>query len=208
MEVNTAFSSDEKGLYTGFLYIFEKKRPGMISMDNTVLLVVDIQERLFIQMNDKEALIKGVKAVINGAKILNIPILVTEQAPQKIGKTISEIAGLILNKPLFEKVDFSCCGNVDFVKKIKSLKRKNIVIVGVETHVCVYQTAVDLIARGFKVHVVVDAVSSRTAFNKDIGLQLMKDAGASLTSVETVLCELLKRAQGEEFKEILKLIKY
>ena len=179
----------------------------MLSVKNTLLLVVDVQERLAGQMYEKEAFIKNIQAVIKGAQIFNFPILMTEQAPQKIGKTIPEIARLLAGAKVFEKTSFSCCGNEDFIKTIKSLKRKNVLITGVETHVCVYQTTVDLIRLGQNVHVVVDGVSSRSAFNKGIGLELMKDAGASLTSVETALCELLKKAEGEQFKEILKLIK-
>jgi len=179
----------------------------MLSVKNTLLLVVDVQERLAGQMHEKESLIKNIQAVIKGSKIFDLPMLMTEQAPQKIGKTIPEIVSLLAGAKVFAKTSFSCCGNVDFVKTIKSLKRKNVLITGVETHVCVYQTAVDLIRLGLNVHVIVDGVSSRSAFNKGIGLQLMKDAGGSLTSVETVLCELLKKAEGEKFKKILNLIK-
>jgi len=179
----------------------------MLSIKNTLLLVVDVQERLAGQMHEKESLTKNILAVIKGAKIFDIPILMTEQAPQKIGKTIPEITLLLAGVKVFEKTSFSCGGNKDFVKAIKSLERENVLITGVETHVCVYQTTLDLMRLGFNVHVVVDGVSSRSDFNKGIGLQLMKDAGASLTSVETVLCALLKKAEGEQFKKILKLIK-
>ncbi len=179
----------------------------MLSVFDTLLLVVDVQERLFPHMQDKKALVQSLQSVINGAKVFHLPVIFTEQAPEKIGKTILEINSLLGDAARFEKLTFSCCGQTDFVSKIAALKKKNILLTGVETHVCVYQTAVDLMKMGFNVHVVVDAVSSRTNFNKEIGLNLMAKAGASLTSVETVLCSLLKRAEGHEFKEVLKLIK-
>lgn len=179
----------------------------MLTVKDTLLLVMDIQERLFPQMYEKETFLRNVQMIIKGALTFHLPVLVTEQAPQKIGRTIPEIFTLLSGVKIFEKFSFSGCGNPDLLKKLKSLKRKDILIAGVEAHVCVYQSVCDLVRLGFDAYAVVDAVSSRTQFNKEIGLENIKRAGGHWTSVETVLCELLKEARGEQFKAILKLIK-
>ena len=179
----------------------------MLSVFDTFLLVIDVQEKLLPRMQQKETLTRNLQTIIQGARVFSLPVIYTEQAPNKIGTTIPELAPLLKGCDRFEKLSFSCYGLPDFVMKVTALKKKNVIVAGVETHVCVYQTVLDLIKMGFNVHVVVDAVSSRTPLNKEIGLNLMSRAGANLTSTETVLCELLKRAEGKEFKEIFDLIK-
>jgi nicotinamidase-related amidase len=118
-----------------------------------------------------------------------------------------EIAELLTNQSPVSKLSFSCCGSDQFLKDLAAVNRKNILIVGIEAHVCVYQTAADLVNLNYDVQVVADAVASRTAENKQIGLEKSKDAGASLTSTETALFELLKEAKGDKFKEIINLVK-
>ncbi len=155
----------------------------------------------------KDTTLKNIAGMIQGAKILGIPILWTEQAPQKIGKTTPAIAELLSNLNPIEKTTFSCCADAKFMQALGHHDRKQILITGIETHVCVYQTAQDLVDLGFDVHVVADAVSSRTEENRTAGLERMKDIGAGLTTTEMALCELMKVAEGEKFKQILKLIK-
>lgn len=179
----------------------------MLTASHCLLLVVDVQESLSAVMFQKESTLKNIAHMIQGAKILTIPILWTEQAPQKIGKTVSVIAELLKNSIPLEKITFSCCADANFMQALGAINRRQILIVGIETHVCVYQTACDLVNLGYDVQVVADAVSSRTQENRELGLERIKEIGAEITSTEMAVCELLKRAEGEKFKHILKLIK-
>jgi len=148
-----------------------------------------------------------VQKLIKGIQVLGIPILWVEQNPQGLGATIPEIANILSNIKPISKMSFSCCRNDRFVQELKNLNCKQVLIAGIEAHVCVYQTAADLVNLGHEVQVVTDAVSSRNMENKEIGLQKMRESGVSLTSVETALFELLKVAEGKQFKEILKIVK-
>ena len=179
----------------------------MLKMENVALLLVDIQGNLAHSMHGKELLFKNLQKLIKGIQVLGIPILWTEQNPQGLGPTIPEIADLLSNIQPISKMSFSCCQNDRFVQALKALNRKQVLIAGIEAHVCIYQTAVDLVDLGYEVQVVTDAISSRKIENKEIGLQKMRDSGVSLTSVETALFELLKKAEGEQFREILKIVK-
>jgi len=179
----------------------------MLKMENVALLLVDIQGNLAHSMHGKELLFKNMQKLIKGIQVLGIPILWTEQNPQGLGPTIPEIADLLSNIQPISKMSFSCCQNDRFVQALKALNRKQVLIAGIEAHVCVYQTAVDLVDLGYEVQVVTDSVSSRKIEDKEIGLQKMRDSGVSLTSVETALFELLKVAEGEQFREILKIVK-
>ena len=179
----------------------------MLILENTVLIVVDVQEKLAHVMSEKRVLLENLEKIIKGAQILGIPILLTEQNPEGLGPTIPEIARLLPNIQPVRKLSFSCCGSNRFMQALKALSRKQVLIAGIETHVCVYQTAVDLLNLEYEVQVVADAVSSKTVENRQIGLAKIRDAGAALTSMETALFELLKVAEGTKFKEILKIVK-
>jgi len=179
----------------------------MLVVDDAVLLVVDVQGNLAQAMHEKEALFDALRRVIRGAQALEIPILRAEQNPEGLGPTIPEIDALLPESPPFSKLSFSCCGNVDFVRELEALSRKQVLVAGIEAHVCVYQTARDLAALGYEVHVVADAVSSRTAGNRSVGLQRMRELGAVTTSVEMALFELLRTAEGPAFKELLRIVK-
>ncbi len=179
----------------------------MLKIESTTLVIVDIQGHLAHLMHGKERLFKNVQKLIKGIQILGIPILWVEQNPQGLGPTIPEIADILSSIQPISKMSFSSCRNDGFLQSLNALNRKQVLIAGIEAHVCVYQTAADLVNIGYEVQVVTDAVSSRSVENKDIGLQRMKDSGVSLTSVETALFELLKVAEGEQFKEILKIVK-
>ena len=179
----------------------------MLEIDNTTLLIVDIQGNLAHLMHGKELLFKNVQTLIKGVQIIGIPILWVEQNPQGLGPTIPEIADILKNIQPIIKMSFSCCRNDRFLQALNALNRKQVLIAGIETHICVYQTSAELVDMGYDVQVVTDAVSSRNLANKEIGLQRMRDSGASLTSVETALFELLKVAEGEQFREILNIVK-
>ena len=179
----------------------------MLSVDNSVLLVIDVQEKLFRAIHQKEQLLDNLQRLIKGIKVLEIPILLTEQYPQGLGATIPEIAQLVSVIKPFPKVCFNCCGDAAFLQAFKKLNRKQVLIAGIESHVCVYQTAADLLTAGYEVYVVRDGVSSRTEQNIDIGLKMMAQLGAKITSTETALFELLKVAKGDKFKAISKIVK-
>jgi nicotinamidase-related amidase len=179
----------------------------MLKMENTVLLLVDIQGKLAHLMHEKERLFDNLQKLIKGIQVLGIPVLWVEQNPSGLGPTIPEVADLLPDSRPIGKMSFSSCRNDRFLQALKHLNRQQVLIAGIETHICVYQTAADLVDMGVEVHVVTDAVSSRNAANKAIGLQKMRDAGAGWTSVETALFELLQVAEGEPFKALLSIVK-
>ncbi len=179
----------------------------MLERDDTALVVIDVQGKLALLMHDKAELFTNLRRMIQGARVLGVPILVTEQYPEGIGPTVPEIAEVLPELDPISKVCFSCCGADKFVSSLQSLGRRAVLVTGIETHICVMQTVLDLLEAAYDVHVVADAVSSRSADNKRIGLERMRDAGAVITSTESALYELLGVASGPEFKAVLKLIK-
>ena len=179
----------------------------MLNIDKTALVIIDVQEKLSRVMYEKEKLFENLQKLIKGIKLLNIPIIVTEQNPNGLGPTVSEIAPLLTDIKPVTKFSFSCCGEELFLRQLEMLNRKQVLLAGIETHVCVYQTAVDLIEAGYEVHTIVDCVSSRTLENKNLALDKMKSEGANLTSVEIVLFELLKTVANPKFKELSKIVK-
>ncbi|MFH1994921.1 MAG: hydrolase [Nitrospinota bacterium] len=179
----------------------------MLDIENTILLVVDVQGNLAQAMLEKEELFKNLERIINGAKVLGVPIIWVEQNPDGLGGTTPQIAACLEGLTPVKKNSFSCCGNEEFIQRIKETGRTQVLISGIETHICIYQTTAQLIDLGYEVEVVTDAVSSRSAANIEIGINKMAEAGASLTSVETALFELLKVSGGDKFKAILKIVK-
>jgi nicotinamidase-related amidase len=180
----------------------------MLTIENTVLLVIDVQGKLAQVMNNKESLFANLERIIKGANVLNLPIIWTEQVPDKLGATTPTIANLMtdVSQPI-SKSSFSCCGATPFMDQLAAGGRKQVLVTGIETHICVYQTSVDLLAKGYEVQLVTDAVSSRTAANRQLGIERIKEAGGTLTSTEMALFELLRVAEGPQFKEIAKIVK-
>ncbi len=179
----------------------------MLTIEDAVVVLVDFQEKLFQVIHDKEALLQNAVKLVKGAKILGVPILWTEQNPDGLGPTIPEIKELLADLSPIPKLSFSCFGEERFQEAFDTIDRDEVLLAGIEAHVCVYQTARDLLEEGVEVHIVADAVSSRTPENKAVGLQRSEAYGATITSVETALFELLEVAEGEHFKELLKLLK-
>lgn len=179
----------------------------MLITEKTALVVIDIQEKLTRVMADRERLVENMQKLIKGAKVLGLPVLLTEQYPRGLGPTIPEVAGLLSETRPIVKMSFSCCGDTKFQQELKALKRDQILVSGIETHVCVYQTVADLLSMGYEVQVVADCVASRTVENKTIALEKMRDMGAAVTSVEIALFELLKTSESQEFKSISQIIK-
>ncbi len=179
----------------------------MLKRDEAVLLFVDVQGKLHEIMPGKETLDGNLEKVIRCAQLLDVPIVGTEQIPEKLGPTSEPFKSLLANVPMIAKSAFSCCGEPKFMEQLERLGRQQFILVGIETHVCVYQTAIDLMEFGSEVFVVADAVSSRAPENKALALQAMRDAGAKIISTETAIFALLRDAADPCFKELLKLIK-
>jgi hypothetical protein len=178
----------------------------MLEIDNTVLAVIDIQGKLASLMHDRKSLYDNAARIIRAAAVLGIEVICTEQHPDGLGPTVAELAEHLDVEPI-PKFAFSCCGEPAFETALKSTGRTQVLLTGIETHICVYQTAVDLLAGGYEVYVLTDAVSSRTEANRLLGLQRMKDAGAVMTGVEMALFEMLKVAKGDTFKQIVRIVK-
>ena len=179
----------------------------LLSPSKAILVVIDVQGKLAYLMHERDQLFKHIQALIKAAKILNIPIFNTEQAPEKIGVTIPEVKNFLVDEQPIHKAAFSCAAEPAFMSALKRSMKKQVIIIGIETHVCVFQTVADLLTKQYMVHVVADAVSSRTGANKEIALERMKSMGAVITSTEMIVTELLRTSEHPKFKKILSLIR-
>ncbi len=179
----------------------------MLEIRDCCLIVVDVQGRLAQLMTDRETLFKNIQILIQAAKILEIPILWCQQVPEALGPTLPEIAGLLAGIEPVDKASFSCCGEEKFNAELNSLAKEQVLLCGIETHVCIYQTAMDLMEGGLEVTILADAVSSRTEQNRQIALGRLAAEGAHISSTEMALFELLKTAKHPRFREIAKLVK-
>jgi nicotinamidase-related amidase len=184
------------------------QRNGKILLrDKTALLIIDIQEKILPVMNNPNQVIENALKLIKGFKVLNIPIFYTEQYPKGLGSTsealLTELQGL---SPI-QKMSFSCYSAGNFFTRLIDNNVSQVVIAGIESHVCVQQTVLDLLANNFQVNVAADAVSSRNDFDYKISLDRMKVHGAEVTTSEAILFELLVDCGTDEFKDISKIIK-
>lgn len=178
-----------------------------LNPNDTILVIIDIQDRLAAAMKVRDEIIKNSQHLIELSKLFNIPIVLTEQYPKGLGTTVQEIKEALIDYRPIEKLAFSCCREPKFLEEVKKLGKKSIILTGMETHICVLQTCLDLLKEGYHVHVVQDAVCSREKKNWKAGIEFMRDAGAVITCTETVLFQVLKLAGTEEFKAIAKRIK-
>jgi len=179
----------------------------MITSDQAILVIVDVQGKLAQLMADKTSLFENLQRMIKGFNALDLPIILLEQVPDKLGPTISEIGTLLPDLTPIEKSSFSCMGCDDFKAVLESSGRKHVVLVGIEAHICVYQSAAQLLDAGYEVSVISDAVSSRTVENRNIGIQQMNQLGAKISSVEMLLFELLQHAKAPAFRDIATIVK-
>jgi isochorismate hydrolase len=179
-----------------------------LDRNSAVLLVIDVQEKLCNAMDQEvlRQLTGNVSILLETAKELNFPVLATEQYPRGLGETLPEIRQK-LPVSATEKMSFSCCGDASFMSRLKELRRKQVIITGMEAHVCVLQTVLDLLSRDYNVHVVSDAVMSRKKKNWKLGLNMAASAGAVVTCTEAAMFQLLKVAGTEEFKTLSKLVR-
>jgi len=179
----------------------------IFTTDRTVLVLIDVQEKLAPLMYERDALVRAQSQLLKGAAALRLPVIWMEQLPDKMGATIPELRERLAGLTPLSKGAFSCCGEPAFRDALRTTGQTHILLAGIESHVCVYQTAVDLIADGFKVKIVADAVSSRTAANRQAGLDAARAAGADLTTVEMILFELMRDSSHPAFREILKIVR-
>lgn len=180
----------------------------MLNRDEAVLVVIDVQERLCKAMDDKvlERLCTNVGILQETARELGLPMLGTEQYVKGLGETLAPLRER-LTTPAIEKMTFSCCGETPFPEQLKALERRQVIVTGMETHVCVLQTVLELLDAGYTVHLVKDAVMSRRKENWQVGLDMAAAAGAVITSTEAALFQLLRVAGTEEFKKLSKLVR-
>lgn len=179
-----------------------------LEKDKAALLVIDVQEKLCNAMDSKvlAKLTANAGILLEAAKELSMPVMATEQYVKGLGETLPVLKEKLADAAL-EKMSFSCCGDTSFVERLKSLQRPQVIIVGMETHVCVLQTVLELLAEGFVVHLVKDAVMSRRKENWQVGIDMAAAAGAVVTSTEAALFQLLRVAGTDQFKKLSKLVR-
>jgi len=183
------------------------RHPNLLRRENACLLIVDVQERFRQHIENFEQITKNIVILIKVASKLRLPVILSEQYPEGLGSTIKEISIALENHQTFAKRTFSCCQAESFVKHLEELKRTQILATGIESHVCINQTVHDLLARGYQSHLIVDAISSRSSVNKEIGIKKMLGSGALINSTEMATFELLRTSDCEEFKYIQSLFK-
>ena len=183
------------------------RNPRLIQKEKCALLVIDIQEKILPAIFDSERVITNSLKLINGFKIMNVPVFLTEQYPKGLGHTDSRILAALPDIIPIEKMTFSCYGSEEFVDKLKVNNISQVAICGIESHVCVVQTALDLIANDFQVFVASDAVSSRKLFDFEMSLRRMGANGAEISLTESILFEILNVCGTDEFRSVSKLVK-
>ena len=180
-----------------------------LDRDKAVLVVIDVQEKLCLAMDHKvlHKLTKNIGILLEAAGELGVPVLVTEQYVKGLGATLAELKEKAAAAPCYEKMAFSSCGSAEFVEALKSTGRTQVIVTGMETHVCVLQTVIELRDAGLNVHVVKDAVMSRSKRNWQTAIETMTLAGATPTCTEAAMFQLLKVAGTDEFKKLSKLVR-
>ncbi len=191
--------------YSAFTY---NKRimshPTKMSAGDTSLLVIDVQEKLLAKIPGAEALVRNIGFLVDGARLVDVPVTATEQYPKGLGPTVPELARRMPTRP--DKVEFSCCAIPSVVDGFRGSARHKVVLAGMETHVCVLHTALDLLAQGFRVYVPVDAVASRYPLDHEQALARLDRAGAIITTSETTVFEWVGGAGHPRFKQISALV--
>ncbi|NIR50283.1 hydrolase [candidate division KSB1 bacterium] len=183
------------------------RHPQILNRNQTALLIVDVQTKINAVMLDGETVVESTVKLIKAANTLNLPIFMTEQYPKGLGPSDPKILEALQGMQPIQKMSFSCCGSEQLMSRLKEQNIKQIIVTGIEAHVCVQQTALDLLAQDFQVHVPQEATSSRKQLDYQTALERMSRAGVVLTTLESVLFELLEEAGTPEFKEVTRLIK-
>ena len=176
-----------------------------ISRNECVVLIVDVQDRLIDTIAEHESVVRNISALIRAAQILKVPVLATEQ--EKLGDIVPELQDLLSESPKFRKLSFSCCGDPAFVRKLRQARKRTVIVCGIETHICVMQTVLDLLKGRYHVLIVRDATSSHTLIDRDTAVERMRGAGAVVETTEAVTYELTAEAGTEQFRQILEIVK-
>lgn len=184
-----------------------KRHPNILQRENTALLIIDIQERILKVIHEYERVLENNLKLIKGMKTLNIPIFYTEQYPKGLGPTVEILHAELEGNEAIQKMSFSCAGAGLLFDELRKKNITTVVVTGIESHVCVLQTTLDLMADGFNVHLAYDATSSRRKDDYKIALERMRKNGAEITSTESVLFEILNVCGTDEFKHISKIVK-
>lgn len=171
---------------------------------DTALLVIDVQEKLVVKIPGADALIRDIAFLIDGARLLGVPVLATEQYPKGLGPTVAALASRLPERP--DKLEFSCCAVPSLIETLHREARPKVLLAGMEAHVCVLQTALDLLARDFRVFIAADAVASRYPVDRDYALRRLEQAGAILTTAESAVFEWVGGATHPQFKAVSKLV--
>ena len=181
----------------------------VLNTNESALIIIDIQDKLVNAAFNGQSLKKRANILTTTANILNIPTLITEQYPKGLGSTLNEIKDTLNtnNSNYFEKIEFNALSNLDLLTELKAMNRKQIILTGIETHICVRQTANELLKAGFDVSLAKDCCGSRSEYEHIAGLDIMKQEGCYIKTTEMILFELLKTAKHPNFKEIQALIK-
>ncbi|WP_162200132.1 hydrolase [Kiloniella spongiae] len=178
-----------------------------MSVDDSVVVVIDVQERLAPAIPELQAILKANELILKTASELSVPVLVTEQYPKGLGHTVEQLRDFYAEKNVFEKISFSSAGCASFMTALKETGRRQVIVTGIEAHVCVQQTVLELLADRFDVFVVADAIGSRVDDNRKLALERMIRSGAEVVSSEMVMFEMLKKAGTPEFKKLSNLLK-
>lgn len=178
----------------------------MLKKGNALLVFIDVQGKLSELVDGSEVLFGNLRRLLQGMNALDVPVIFTEQIPEKIGPTREEFQEFITEPPI-TKSSFGCCGEPAFFQTLEKTGRKQVILCGIETHICVYQTALQLLEAGYEVSVITDAVSSRDPANKVLALRRLENEDVKLTGTEMLLFELLSDAKDPAFKSILNIVK-
>ncbi len=177
-----------------------------VTCDSTSAVIIDVQERLLPVMHQPEETLNRIITLIRGLGILEVAMIKTEQYPKGLGPTVPGVSAVLSADPIVKSA-FSCCDDSYFLARLENLGRKSVLVAGIEAHVCILQTTIDLLERGYIPVVVADATSSRNPRDRDIAFRRMETEGARLTTVESVLFELTRESGTPRFKEISRLVK-
>jgi len=184
-----------------------KRNAVVLQREKAALLIIDVQEKILAAMQNPDTLLSNIEKLINGFKILNIPIYITEQYPKGLGPTSQRLTNLLEGTEAIPKMSFSCFGAGELFNTLKNKKITQIVVCGIESHVCVQQTVLDLLVNDFQVSLAADAVSSRKIIDYETALRRMNEHGAEITTTESILFELLNVCGTDEFKAISKIVR-
>ncbi len=173
----------------------------------TALLVIDVQEKLAAAMKERESVVQAIVKLVKGCQLLGVPVLYAEQYPKGLGPTVAEVRELLGESKPLTKLYFSCCRGTTLVEQLQAQRIRQVVVAGMEAHICVLQTAFDLVAEGFAVQVVSEGVTSRKPLDKEVALARLRTRGVQVTTVEAALFELVERSDAAEFRALQNLIR-